>query len=398
MKALLLVALVGCTPTEATTGQDGSSDALPDLVSGCQPACSGFRPYCNGTLHCVGCTSDAHCGAGSYCKVESDTKASCALGCIEDGQCGGGTNKCCGGRCVDTSVDGEHCGSCEQSCAMAHEKGVCLGSQCQTGGMCEAGWGDCDVQKAGCETNLRVDGKHCTKCGMGCAMAHAIPGCADGCYIASCDWGWDDCNAQAGDGCETSVLMSAQNCGACGKKCQGLPNAAASCAAGNCVLGMCNSGYENCDGKPANGCEVDLNSDANHCGKCGQVCSQNAPFCDQGVCKNGCLNGKAPLAACATGKDPQTSAPWVICKADCTMAWISAQKGGGTYHAGQICKDLGYTKVSAFGGNWDDVCGYNQPNTSCQSPGTMTLDGSGNAGMDQYGQVLSVTVMWQCTK
>jgi len=35
---------------------------------------------------------------------------------------------------------------------------------------------------------------------------------------------------------------------------------------------VCNAGYANCDGNQANGCEVNLTSDSNNCGACGNVC------------------------------------------------------------------------------------------------------------------------------
>ena len=32
-------------------------------------------------------------------------------------------------------------------------------------------------------------------------------------------------------------------------------------------------GYADCDGTPANGCEIHLDSDPNNCGTCGGICS-----------------------------------------------------------------------------------------------------------------------------
>jgi hypothetical protein len=118
---------------------------------------------------------------------------------------------------------------------------------------------------------------------MACALPNAISACADGCYIAACQFGYDDCDAMTGNGCETSVLGDPSNCGACGRSCAGIPNASASCTDGNCVLGACNAGYANCDGDPNNGCEVNLTFDAKNCGGCNMPCG-NMMTCNSGVC------------------------------------------------------------------------------------------------------------------
>ncbi|MCA9659092.1 MAG: hypothetical protein KC486_12170, partial [Myxococcales bacterium] len=54
-------------------------------------------------------------------------------------------------------------------------------------------------------------------------------GSCNGCSVA-CNAGYGDCNANAGDGCETNTASNANHCGACGK----------SCAANeDCVGGVC---------------------------------------------------------------------------------------------------------------------------------------------------------------
>ena len=42
----------------------------------------------------------------------------------------------------------------------------------------------------------------CGACGTKCALAHATAGCSRGCYLAACDFGFDDCNADPMDGIE----------------------------------------------------------------------------------------------------------------------------------------------------------------------------------------------------
>jgi len=69
------------------------------------------------------------------------------------------------------------------------------------------------------------------------------------------------------------------------------PMADASCD-GRCV---CAPGRGDCDGDPANGCEVDLLVTDRHCGTCGQACS-GTTRCSDGLCRGGAC--RAPLVAC----------------------------------------------------------------------------------------------------
>jgi hypothetical protein len=48
---------------------------------------------------------------------------------------------------------------------------------------------------------------------------------------------------------------------------------------------MCAAGRGDCDGMPANGCEVNLSSDDNNCGMCGIVCVAPDNDCRSYVCR-----------------------------------------------------------------------------------------------------------------
>jgi hypothetical protein len=57
--------------------------------------------------------------------------------------------------------------------------------------------------------------------------------------------------------------------------------------------GACARGFEDCNGDPADGCEVDTRTNADHCGACGSACSNDgvrARFCVEGTCAPTCLN------------------------------------------------------------------------------------------------------------
>lgn len=85
----------------------------------------------------------------------------------------------------------------------------------------------------------------------------------------------------------TVILTDPNNCGACGRICS-IPNGTAGCAAGACTVAACNTGFGDCDGNPANGCEVDLGTSASHCGACNNACTPLAPLCSTSRCSNGC--------------------------------------------------------------------------------------------------------------
>ncbi len=262
----------------------------------CSPACAGLTPKCNPSRHCVGCLGDGDCAPGSYCKVVSDTTASCVPGCAGDGNCGGG-KKCCKNVCVDVTGDLANCGTCGAACAASHAAPVCQDGQCGFSGKCDPGWGDCNQDpKDGCEANLHVDPKNCTACGMACDIQGAVAACADGCYAAACEFGFDNCMNDPTGACQTSVLSDSNNCGACGNSCGNFPNATAQCQNASCILGSCNTGYADCDHQVMNGCEAIVATDPKNCGACGNACPQGE-VCVGGACTCPQCNNAFPNAS-----------------------------------------------------------------------------------------------------
>jgi hypothetical protein len=116
-----------------------------------------------------------------------------------------------------------------------------------------------------------------------CAVPNAVAGCsqAGACVTSACLPGFADCNANADDGCETS-LSSAKSCGACGSSCAERPNAMPACSGGTCSS-TCNAGFGDCNGDNADGCETDLTNDRENCGACGHRCRWGA--CVAGACQ-----------------------------------------------------------------------------------------------------------------
>jgi hypothetical protein len=153
--------------------------------------------------------------------------------------------------------------------------------------LCEAPYADCDKNPAnGCETNTTMDVGNCGACGVVCSIPNATPQCNGGvCSCGGCTPGFFDCDGNCANGCETNTNTDPNNCGACGNVCV-LQNATAACVQGSCAIATCKPGYLDCDGSPANGCEIDGKYDPNDCGSCGHTCTlpPSKPVCENGGC------------------------------------------------------------------------------------------------------------------
>lgn len=97
---------------------------------------------------------------------------------------------------------------------------ACVGDTCA----CMAGFDNCDGQPYdGCETDLSFDPRHCGSCGVRCDNGQ----CVDGECVASA--GYVNCNQGWHDGFEAHLQSDPANCGACDHDCMG-----GSCANGRC--------------------------------------------------------------------------------------------------------------------------------------------------------------------
>lgn len=229
-------------------------------------------------------TSPLHCGAcGNACSFANATASCMASTCVLDA-CNTGFDDCNGDpsdgceTALDTDTD---CGGCGVTCTFAGATGACVAGACEIGA-CDAGLGDCNTDPAdGCETTLDTL-TDCGTCGMACALPNATPTCAGGtCDVDTCDAGFDDCDGDPTNGCETP-LNTLTDCGSCGTACA-LPNATETCDTGTCEVLACSAGRGNCDGDPTDGCETDTTRNASHCGMCGNVCPSGT--CRSSTCR-----------------------------------------------------------------------------------------------------------------
>jgi hypothetical protein len=126
-------------------------------------------------------------------------------------------------------------------------------------------------------------------------MCLALAGCSEdgGGTAPSNNGGADASLTDAGDatadsgGEDASEDASSGDCTA-DDDCNGGPNQDGTCSTstGTCTY-TCDDGFGDCDGDPSNGCEVDLNADADNCGTCANTCDatlNQLPICDDGAC------------------------------------------------------------------------------------------------------------------
>jgi hypothetical protein len=76
------------------------------------------------------------------------------------------------------------------------------------------------------------------------------------------------------------VRTDPANCGECKHACGNEGAKSAACVAGKCEL-VCRAGLSDCDANAANGCETSILKDAKNCGHCGVTCDTS---CVEGLC------------------------------------------------------------------------------------------------------------------
>jgi hypothetical protein len=196
--------------------------------------------------------------------------------------CGRGLT-CCDGICVDVTRDTRHCGACGTSCGAQNATAACLEGTCRA--TCNDGFGDCNARADdGCEVNLRDDVAHCGACGTRCNLTNATPACELGrCVVAQCSSTFQSCDGLSANGCEVNVSTDARHCGGCGQACA-LPEATSRCVASRCAVNGCLGTARDCDGLPENGCEANVSTSVQHCGACNRACPAGE-VCSDGGCR-----------------------------------------------------------------------------------------------------------------
>lgn len=187
----------------------------------------------------------------------------------------------CGGVCVDTASDLNHCGACGAVCESGLVPVECRSSVCERAN-CPVGITYCGAVD-GCRDTM-TDPGHCGGCQQPCAdgtCAGGVCGGGDGGGegAGGCDLGLTDCGGVCTD------LNDNANCGACGAAC----GAGQTCTDGICVNdpvdpvdpiepAACEPGLTDCGGICLN-----LMTDPFACGDCTNVCAEGQT-CQSGTC------------------------------------------------------------------------------------------------------------------
>jgi hypothetical protein len=295
------------TNTETDANNCGECGVICDPVkngaAGCKNGVCGVGTCDTGYADCNGDTKDGcevstqsdanNCGAcGNVCPSGASGQGQCVAGKCRlacSGTMADCNNDPSDGCETDLATDNASCGACGNKCtsvgnlSAACSAGTCAATSCTTPYLtCKSGPAN------SCESNSTSDVNNCGSCGKKCGpYNNAVAACtASACAIAKCSsTTYDDCDKVVSNGCEINITTDINHCGKCGSQCPGYTNGVAACTNSVCGFGMCNAGYADCDKDLATGCEINTNTDLKNCGKCGTVCAANQ-ICLAGVCKN----------------------------------------------------------------------------------------------------------------
>ncbi len=231
--------------------------------------------------------------------------------------------------------------------------------------MCAPGAEVCDGADNDCD--MMVD-----EGGAGCTLPHAMATCTEAeCRVVTCNTGYGDCSGGAADGCESDLRTTA-NCGACGARCTGAeicdtsgatPRCATTCSGTLCSGTMC----------------VDLLTDAANCGMCGRACSTSHATAS-------CTAGSCTLA-CAMGWGNCDGLPGNGCEAS-----LDTPMNCGT--CGDVCPPRASATPSCSAGTcvWTCTAGHldcnGMPDDGCEATPTTYLQDS---DADGYGGTVAMT-------
>jgi hypothetical protein len=339
-----------CTLSQCTSAADGLnclSDA-GDICCGGECIDVSLNP-----AHCGSCATA--CGSGQFCSQglcfalqdcnNAGAYASCALG-------DGGVGTCCGGACVDTSLDPSHCTNCDWSCPL--EAVACSGSSttgwrcvddggnavecvsdqdCAAGTRCAIYYGgyclpqSCDGGAVDCAWPIDGGADYGWCCNGECLSVYVyqdagctvlpLRSCSTAVYEnQSCDFGPGLSGSCCGAQC-TAPATDPSNCGSCGVSCGGecsfgrcsdpaVPPCLQTCELGTiCAQGVCvdstcsNPNVPYClaqDGALGACCGglacADLSTDPSYCGSCDIACPAGQ------ACQAGFCNG---ITSCGPG-------------------------------------------------------------------------------------------------
>ena len=362
--------VANCGSCGLTCSNPHGSTACVD--GACTPSCDALWGDCDGDPN-NGCEQDLttldHCGGcGQWCSL-ANASETCASGACEIDSCSAGYADFFFNDTATTEIytdsDEANCGTCGNTCSNLHGNTNCNSGVCVP--VCTSGWGDCDGDPDnGCETYTDGDVGHCGDCATQCTNPNGTTSCSAGVCQPTCDSGFGDCDGDPSNGCETDLWQP----GACGPSCGSLVDCSVqvdnatgiSCSSGACDYTSCNAGWDDCDGDRSDGCETDIWQTVS----CGSTCGDTVDCNSQVLHASGisCAGGACDYTACDAG--------WGDCDGDrsngCeTDIWLPGSCGNGcaggvdctvqVQHASGIDCNAGVCDYSACDAGWGDCDG-----------------------------------------
>ncbi len=403
----------------------GTDACTPKSCVQLDAQCGWASDGCSLALDCGGCAPPEVCGKGGDLNSCGCSPKTCAqlgancgsmpdgcLGTLDCGDCnggqvcgGGGPNLCGSGECVSKSCSqlGASCGYTSDGCSQAIYCGDCVEPDtCGGGGIanqCGCIAKSCSQMAASCGTVYNgcaeVNCGTCTppdtcggagvdnQCGCTCSLPHATTECLAGvCSIRQCDPGWGDCNNDPDDGCEVDLDTDPEHCGGCASACS-VPNGTPGCSDGSCVIASCKSGWADCDTSPGNGCETHVSTDPANCGACGKKCATPPNTTDVG-----CTAGDCSISACSSTYHDQNASfsDGCECKTDGVADSCASAKVLPNYTTDVVVRPSATTFYNIVPtGDRDWFAGTFTVYTNCTSrPRIELVDSSGSLRMKVY--------------
>ena len=359
------------------TGLEGVCAAGTTQCSGgqvaCEPNLTPTTETCNGLDDdCDGVPDNGFPGTGQPCTVPGFPPGTpCADGLTN---CLGGQNNCS----QTTFAEAEICDNVDNDCnGTIDDSSETDGKPCTTGmpGICAAGLTDCT---GGVETCIATNMPGIETCNgldddcngpvddvanitLDCSTRFPLATnvvswvCTTGfCEVLQCSTNFADCDGAPANGCEVDLQNDPLHCSGCTLACDST-NGTSSCSGGNCAI-VCNGGFGNCDGDVGNGCEQPLNT-TQHCAGCGTACAPPNATGD-------CSSGTCQVGSCNSGFD------------DCTgAAGCETELGTDESHCGECgraCSSTNVATLQCTGGLCTSSCTPVFGN--CSTPAAPTAD------------------------
>ena len=202
-------------------------------------------------------------------------------------ECDAGGERACG-------QDEGACRQGLQACEGGHW-GACVGGVEPSDERCDGADNDCDgnTDEGFADAD---DPENCGACGRVCPQGPRVAGitCVGGRCVHRCEGGYGDCDDSLEKGCETDVRSTVDHCGRCDSTCDLDHVAFARCANSICQIAGCDGGWGDCDREAETGCEASFLDDPAHCGACNRTCAPGT-----NVTATECADFQCRALACA---------------------------------------------------------------------------------------------------